>query len=625
MKEQELQTGVLVRHQEWGVGKLVALKDEGQRVVVDFRGRPQHSLARGMALRSLTTFPGNGLEAMLWDKPEELRSWTNHAPLKLIAAALADIGGAGKPRDLKEKLGGRVLHDVKWETWWKRVQPSVRDSAHFQVGKLGSISLLSKIDDVPMEPVRPPAKRTRTGSQARISRDSSERLTAWFQWLLEEKEQPPPGPVPSRAMIPTLDTWPQELLHRAADRILSGVESVLLGPRARSDRAAGVWLEATARVTERWRQCREEGSDGAYLARLTSIAGRLFEAFPNEGGLQAMVSQLAAQAKSGGDARRELASGLWQALQNTPSGTRALLGALAVELEGEVRSSLWHEVLLSSFGGPLSDATFSTVNRLLSMLPVDEQARVIEKLILRSSLDNVLRKDVLSCFSEKLGVSRGPTQSAYFKPLMLAALLLEGGDTHHPVTDQAAMSMCEALTHGPETLADESLSRLLAVTYERISQSQEEEKRRHEADQASYEMRLEQARWEEQRLRQQLHDLRTQLSQRREESTLDIRQDMLLVLGETLQLACQWQGGLQDLVRDVEAGLSLALQAGGAEELGKVGDQVTFDPRLHQAREETTPGTSVRITAPGVLVRSPSSQDRVLLKAQVARSQEVRS
>ena len=70
---------------------------------------------------------------MLWNEPETPISWVKEAPLKLVAVTLADRGNSGKPADLRFKLEGQVLREVKWDTWWKRVQPSVRDSAHFQV------------------------------------------------------------------------------------------------------------------------------------------------------------------------------------------------------------------------------------------------------------------------------------------------------------------------------------------------------------------------------------------------------------------------------------------------------------------------------------------------------------
>lgn len=159
MKDQELQTGVLVRHRQWGVGQLVAIEDAGRQIVVDFRGKPQHSMAREMALRSLTTIPAAGLDAMLWDDPNALLSWTNEAPLKLIAAALTDMGGSGKSREIREKLEGRVLRDIKWVTWWKRVQPAVKESPNFMVNKDGSTTLRGEPNQIPYAPL-PSAPKT---------------------------------------------------------------------------------------------------------------------------------------------------------------------------------------------------------------------------------------------------------------------------------------------------------------------------------------------------------------------------------------------------------------------------------------------------------------------------------
>ena len=153
MREYELKTGVLVRHRQWGVGKLVALEDEGQKVVIDFIGRPQHPMSREMALRSLGAVLESGLDSMLWSDPDAVLSWTNEAPLKLIAAVLTDLERSGKPRDIREKLEGRVLRDMKWATWWKRVQPAVKESPNFTVRDDGSTTLRGDPTQIPYAPL----------------------------------------------------------------------------------------------------------------------------------------------------------------------------------------------------------------------------------------------------------------------------------------------------------------------------------------------------------------------------------------------------------------------------------------------------------------------------------------
>jgi len=151
MKESELQTGILVRHRQWGVGKVVALEDDGQQVLIDFRGRDQHPMSREMALRSLGTVSEAGLDAMLWSDPETILSWTSEAPLKLIATVLKDLGGSAKPRDIREKLEGRVLREIKWATWWKRVQPAVKESPNFTTMDDGTTTLKGEPNQIPFD------------------------------------------------------------------------------------------------------------------------------------------------------------------------------------------------------------------------------------------------------------------------------------------------------------------------------------------------------------------------------------------------------------------------------------------------------------------------------------------
>jgi hypothetical protein len=52
----------------------------------------------------------------------EATQWS--VPLKLIAAALTDLGKIGTPSQIRESLGRHhVLGNRKWESWWKLVQP----------------------------------------------------------------------------------------------------------------------------------------------------------------------------------------------------------------------------------------------------------------------------------------------------------------------------------------------------------------------------------------------------------------------------------------------------------------------------------------------------------------------
>ena len=108
----------------------------------------------------------------------------------------------------------------------------------------------------------------------------------------------------------------------------------------------------------------------------------------------------------------------------------------------------------------------------------------------------------------------------------------------------------------------------------------------------------------------------------REESRLEIRQGMLLAVGDTLQRAYQSETSAQARLENVIDSLPIALREGGAGTLGTVGETVIYDPALHYSAGEIPSGTLVLTVAPGVIVRGGPFGDRMILKANVIRQSE---
>ena len=124
-------------------------------------------------------------------------------------------------------------------------------------------------------------------------------------------------------------------------------------------------------------------------------------------------------------------------------------------------------------------------------------------------------------------------------------------------------------------------------------------------------------RWkqEEERLYNRIENL----AAKREESHLEIRRDMLDAMAATLKMLRQQQGDPASLLRDVGAGLKLALQAGEAQFYGQANQPVEYSPELHEAAEHIARGETVTIVHPGVLIPGIKTGNYILLKAQVKR------
>ena len=159
----------------------------------------------------------------------------------------------------------------------------------------------------------------------------------------------------------------------------------------------------------------------------------------------------------------------------------------------------------------------------------------------------------------------------------------------------------------------ESLRQTHAADMEHAMQSHAAELERLRQSHAA---ELERERQQEERLRQQVQALDSELNAQREESRLEARQDMLLAVGEVLQSLWRRES-VEELAGNVEAGLALALQAGGADLLEKGGETVEFNPQRHQAKDWLPESAMVKVLAPGVIVRGGAHGDRVLLKAHV--------
>jgi hypothetical protein len=160
--EQKFALDDLVSHKTWGIGRIRdVIIDPEPSIIVDFLHKPNHRMSLQLANQALTRLPSDGLEVLLAKDPDRIVQWSDSAPLKLIAAALTDLGKIGTPSQIRESLGQHhVLGNRKWESWWKLVQPELIKSSHFTYFKSRrAYGLLTQVEDVPMGRVVPQPKK----------------------------------------------------------------------------------------------------------------------------------------------------------------------------------------------------------------------------------------------------------------------------------------------------------------------------------------------------------------------------------------------------------------------------------------------------------------------------------
>ena len=166
-----MRANTLVEHSELGVGQII--EAEGPRV--RFRFNPDHEKviskaeANGEAYRAL---PDDGLEAHFIRDPDEVRSWAHTSPLRLIAVTLLDLPNKkGMPKQLQERLEGRVVQNVTWKTWWDWARPHAKESGYFDMEvPRDPIELTVPIAEVTKEP---PARGARTSGARSAGKGNS--------------------------------------------------------------------------------------------------------------------------------------------------------------------------------------------------------------------------------------------------------------------------------------------------------------------------------------------------------------------------------------------------------------------------------------------------------------------
>ena len=358
-----------------------------------------------------------------------------------------------------------------------------------------------------------------------------------------------------------------------------------------------------AQAALRWREV--GGSDprgytaarvGEVLARLARIAG---DRTPRDLLLQAGATD--------GDVdawRRGFLAGMWESFAGDDARD-LYLGAAAV-LGRQARTDLARETFTAAFGPDFSERRHPELDRLLDALPERERTQLLQEVIASAAADQ--RDGVLHYVAS----SRHADGAEKLPLRTMAVLALSGG--RGDFATKTSMELADALAgpdiYGPEieALLEDTAFRVEAVVALKVSEAKEAQK--------SLEAELQRERQEQERLRQQVRERNAELAANREESRLEIRQDMLLAVGEVLQ-SVHRRNGPGELAGNVAAGLTLALRAGGAEPLGTPGETVAFDPECHTADGNVPANGRVSVIAPGVVYRGGIHGDRVLLKANV--------
>ena len=510
--------------------------------------------------------PGKTGDADPWKRFE---SGAKKAPLKLVALALAACGNSGGAVDIKEKLDRRAPIG-SWGSWWKRTEPKFGEMpSHFKIvgaGEDAEYVLISSIADVPADWIEPKVTPA-----------------DWKKWLSAQTHEQPPGRFPTKPVADALAKWPGKTIDQALYRVMATSEQLLASGDVSSQVAEG-WLRAVAQASLRWREVADPDSRGYQAARIGSLLARLSRIAGDRTPQDLLLR--AGELDGEPDAwRRGFAAGMWESFDG--EDTRDMYLKSSAVLGRQAREDLAREIALAAFGPDYPDRRHSALDRLLDAIPESDRPQLVGELIALSARGP--KSGVLDYIAD----SRHAAGSERLALRMVAVLMLP--EERGEFAARTSRELADAF--GAPDGCDPKMQAILKDTVARIEEVLNCKDGELSEMQKSHEAKMRHEKQEQEQLRQQVRERNAELDARREESRLEIRKDMLLAIGEVLQMVASGEGGVDEFAGNVEAGLRLALRAGGADLL------------------ETSP--EGKVVAPGVIVRSADYGDLVLLPAQV--------
>lgn len=132
-KLSKLEPGTFVLHKSWGVGKIAEWDFMGDRIVIDFEGKPGHPLKLSFAVTSLEILPENHILARRHSSLPELQKMAKEQPAALVEEALKCSGNQMSLDQLDSILKGRIIPEGEYKKWWDGAKRALKASRHIVV------------------------------------------------------------------------------------------------------------------------------------------------------------------------------------------------------------------------------------------------------------------------------------------------------------------------------------------------------------------------------------------------------------------------------------------------------------------------------------------------------------
>lgn len=295
-KLSNLPVGAFCQHKSWGAGCIAEWDLLGDRVVIDFEGKPGHSMKIGFAVGSLAPLASEHILARRVGDLPALQAMAKERPADLVTLALKSSGKTMSLDALEGLLIPRVIKEADYKAWWSAAKKALKDKRHIVVPAKRTELLVLRDEDVRhgnamLDDLRNARDlRAKLNALARIQKDLD----------LFENHASDLIPVFQELDVTVRKSWKLQL-KEALNLLLSRDELL--------DSAKGAKLpEGSLTVEQLLRDARPQLADavnGLPVALLSRVYKAFPAAFPDRAWVQESLNHLT---KTGGRAVAEIAA-----------------------------------------------------------------------------------------------------------------------------------------------------------------------------------------------------------------------------------------------------------------------------------------------------------------------------
>jgi transcription elongation GreA/GreB family factor len=128
-----LPAGTFCFHKSWGVGKIQSIDTAAEQIIIDFEGKPNHTLKLSFALSSLEPLTPDHFLSQRLDSLPKLKTLAHDNPVALIELLLNSFNNSVTLDELERQLSPLIISKNDFKKWWDTAKKTIKTARHITV------------------------------------------------------------------------------------------------------------------------------------------------------------------------------------------------------------------------------------------------------------------------------------------------------------------------------------------------------------------------------------------------------------------------------------------------------------------------------------------------------------